>query len=203
MQKIRQADVWKLKPQAEKDSLRVLTPDEYYQFFGVIDNPDHMFFFKFLFGTGMRIEEARQVKTRHINLDRREITVIRSKTGKYGSKGQRKVRFSSMLKMEIRQRIKFMKLGPDDTLGTPTRQRLNLPIKYYGMKAGLQNVQDLKTHTCRKTHENYLVAMGVDSMIVSIHMGHSLDVAYYYYMQKAMFDDEEKTKIRGIMGDIY
>jgi integrase len=203
MQKIRQADVWRLKPNAEKDSLRVLTPDEYYQFFSVIDNPDHTFFFKFLFGTGMRIEEARQIRIRNINLDRREMTVIRSKTGKYGNKGQRKVKFSSMLKMEIHQRIKFLKLGPDDTLGIPTRQRLNLLIKYYGMKAGLGNVQDLKTHTCRKTHENYLVAIGVDSMIVSIHMGHSLDVAYYYYMQKAMFSDEEKTRIRGIMGDVF
>jgi hypothetical protein len=45
--------------------------------------------------------------------------------------------------------------------------------------------------------------MGVESMIVSIHMGHSLDVAYYYYMQKAIFSEEEKIKIRGIMGDIF
>ena len=99
MQKIRQVDVWKLKPKAEKDSLRVLTPNEYYRFFTAIDNPDHAFYFKILFGTGMRIEEARQVKIRNINLDRREIVVIRSKTGKYGSKGQRRVRFSSMLKV--------------------------------------------------------------------------------------------------------
>jgi hypothetical protein len=40
-------------------------------------------------------------------------------------------------------------------------------------------------------------------MIVSVHMGHSPDVAYYYYVQKAVYSDEEKSKIRGIMGDIY
>jgi integrase len=168
-----------------------------------MDNPDHVFVFKFLFGTGLRIEEARRLRIRNINMDRRELTVIKGKGGKYGSRKGRKVRFSSMLRMEIRQRIKLLKLGLDDTLQVPTRQRLNLLIKYYGIKAGLDNVHDLRTHTCRKTHENYLIAIGVDNMIVSVHMGHSPDVAYYYYVQKAVYSDEEKSKIRGIMGDIY
>jgi hypothetical protein len=38
---------------------------------------------------------------------------------------------------------------------------------------------------------------------VSVHMGHSPGVAYYYYVQKALFNEDEKTKIRGILGDIY
>ncbi len=203
MDKVNQADVWKSLPRAEKDNLRVLAPDEYYKFLSAIDNPDHLFTFKFLFGTGLRVEEARRLKARNINFDRREFTVIKAKGGKYGAKKQRRVRFSSMLRMEIRQRIKLLKLGPDDTLKIPTRQRLNLLIKYYGIKAGLDNVHDLRTHTCRKTHENYLIAIGVDNMVVCAHMGHAPDVAYYYYVQKAVYSDEEKAKIRGILGDIY
>jgi integrase len=109
MEKIRQHDVWRATPKAEKDNLRVLNPDEYFQFFSVMDNPDHVFVFKFLFGTGLRIEEARRLRIRNINMDRRELTVIKGKGGKYGSRKGRKVRFSSMLRMEIRQRIKLLK----------------------------------------------------------------------------------------------
>ncbi len=204
MEKITQRDIRGLCKDHQRDNLRFLYPDDYFALFSVVPNPKHQFNLKFLFGTGVRIGEAQEIRVRDINFDRRQITILKSKRTRKGktTKGQRKVNFSTQFRSEIKQWISLNKLDPDDTLGILTRQQLDPLIKFYGFKAGIREPCDLRTHTCRKTHETYLVAMGVDSMTISLHMGHTIDTALRYYVTST-FSQEDVLKAKMIMGDIF
>lgn len=197
----RQIDVIGLSKGYEKDNLRFLFPSEYFDFFAVIPNPDHAFWFKFLFQTGMRIGEARMIKVEDIDFDHRRIIVKHSEKHK-GSKTQRYVRFNSQFKAELMQRIKAQKLKPSDTFGFKSRVQLNRLIKFYGAKAGIREIRDLKCHTCRKTHETYLVAMGITDMTISLHMGHTVDTALKFYVS-GILPSDELERVKMIMGDVY
>lgn len=196
----RQKDVIGLSKGYEKDNLRFLFPSEYFDFFAVIPNPDHAFCFKFLFQTGMRIGEARVIKVEDIDFDHRQFIVKRSEKQTY--RKQRYVRFNSQFKAELMQRIKALRLKPSDKFGFKSRVQLNRLIKFYGAKAGIREIRDLKCHTCRKTHETYLVAMGVNDMTISLHMGHTVDTALKYYVS-AVLPSDELERVKMIMGDIY
>jgi integrase len=74
-------------------------------------------------------------------------------------------------------------------------------MKYYGSQAGIREIRDLKLHTARKTHETYLTAMGINDMTISLHMGHTIDVALRYYIGGTL-TQEDINKIKAILGDI-
>jgi len=181
----------------ERNNLRILRPDEYRRFFSVIPNDDHLFNLKFLFLTGMRISEAQSILVKDINLEHRIITVRRGKGNR-----AREVRFPTELKTEIIKRIKKKKLKKRDNLGILTAQRIRILMKFYGALAGIENYCDLRPHTARKTHETYLCAIGVNSMVISIHMGHTIDVAQAFYVTQT-FSETEKEEAKRILGDIF
>jgi len=153
-----------------------------------------------LIGEGaLRIGEATAVKVEDIDFNHRQITVKHSEKNR--TRKQRKVHFNSQFKARLMQYIKANKLGPEDTLGFPSKQYLNKVLKYYAAQAGIRELRDLKLHTCRKTHETYLTAMGINDMTITLHMGHTVDTALRYYIGGTL-TQEDINKIRAILGDI-
>jgi hypothetical protein len=43
--------------------------------------------------------------------------------------------------------------------------------------------------------------MGINDMTITLHMGHTVDTALRYYIESTL-TQEDKTKIKAIMGDI-
>ncbi len=181
----------------QRNKLRFFYPQDWFRFLSVISNPKHAFQFKLLLNTGLRVNEARNLKVKDINLDRKYLTVIKGKGNK-----QRQPFFSTMFKSELQQYINSNKLTSDDNFGLPSTQFLDKIIKQYAAKAGLENPKDFCCHSFRKTHENYLCAKGVNTMLLTQHMGHTVNVAVQYYVSQFM-KPEEKQLIKSIIGDLF
>jgi len=186
----------------EKNKLRFFYPNEWWQFIGVITNLLHRFLFTFLLNTGLRINEARNIKIKDINLDRK--TIIITKPKRAGKKGinQRYVFFSSMFKVELINVINQHKLQDEDKLGFPSTQFLDRRIKQYATKAGLSNPNDFSCHSFRKTLENYLCALNINILTIQGMMGHKINIAAAHYFSQFM-KPEEKNMIRSIIGDLF
>lgn len=186
-----------MKETIKRNTLRFYYPEEWFRFLGVITNIYHLFFFKFLLNTGLRIQEARRVRVKDINLERKYITILKSKTGK-----QRQVFFSTQFKSELQQYILYNKLSGEDTLNLPSVQYLDRQIKKYCRKAGLDNPEEFSCHTLRRTLENYLLIKNVNSMVITQQLGHTINVATQYYVSSFM-KPEEKSQVRSIIGDLF
>lgn len=180
---------------AKRDKLRFFYPSEWYKFYSILDG-DKKFFYEFLINTGMRYNEASKVKVRDINLNRKNIVVMKAKNDK-----QRRIFISSQLVFSINQWCAKHNLGPDDTLGFPSLQYADKYVKKIAQKAGIADYQNITTHTFRKTLENYLIALGVNTMNITMQLGHTVDVAVAFYTAQ-FFKTEEKALIRGIIGDL-
>ena len=58
-------------------------------------------------------------------------------------------------------------------------------------------------HNIRKTLEIWLMALGVDGLTITSHIGHSMQTAASHYVSPDVFSWEEKSKMREIIGDLY
>lgn len=186
-----------IEQKTKRNTLRFFYPNEWYRFNSVVINPKHAFIFLLLLNTGLRIDEARKLKIKDINLERKYLTILKGKGNK-----QRQVFFSTMFKTEIQKYINTNKLGAENTFDIPSTQFMDKVIKKYSMKAGLDNPDDFSCHSFRKTHENYLCSRQVNTMILTLHMGHTVNVATQYYVQNFL-KPEEKQLIKSILGDLY
>jgi len=181
----------------KRNTLRFFYPTEWYQFIAAATNRELIFWLKLLLHTGLRIAEARALKITNINLERKYLTVLKGKGNK-----QRQVFFSTPFKIELKDYIKTKKLQPEDTFGIPTTQYMDRVIKKVATKSGLTNPNEFSCHTFRKTHENYLCVKGVNTMAVTMQMGHTVNVATAYYVQNFL-KQEEKQLIKSILGDLF
>jgi len=181
----------------KRNKLRYLYPNEWTLYSNAILNTKHFFWCEFLLKTGMRINEARTTTIKDINFDRKFIIVRKGKGNK-----QREVSLSTEFCMRLKRYAIDNKLRPEDTFGFPSTQYMDKMIKKYASKGGLNNPEDFCCHTFRKTHENYLCALGVNSMLLTLHMGHTIHVATQYYISQFLKPDE-KQLIRSIMGDLF
>lgn len=179
----------------KRNTLRFFYPEEWYKFSNCITNLNHKFFFTFLLHTGLRIQEARSIKAKDINLERKYITLLNGKGDK-----KRAVFFSDKLKEILPYHISNKK--PEDTLGFPSVQFLDRIIKVYAKQSGLSNQEDFTCHTLRKTNENWLCIKGVNSSVLSKHMGHSVGIAEQYYISQFLKPEEKeeiKREFRGLL----
>lgn len=185
------------KAASGRDKLRFFYPSEFYKFLSMIDDSKLRFCCEFLINTGMRYDEASHVKVSNIDLERRNITVIKGKKGR-----QRKVFISSQFCFKLKQHILQNKLGEEDYLGFITLQGFDKIIKRIAGKAEIKDFANITSHTFRKTLENYLIALDVNTMTISMQLGHTVDVAIAYYAAQ-FFKTEERPLIRGILGDLF
>ena len=184
---------------------RFFFPDEWMKF---IDNSKsrQKFTFNSLINTGSRINEVRNVKVSDIDLDRKRIvlrvTKIKAKK-KEKSPRPRIIPISKQFSKYLRKHIRDNKLGNDDYLGI-----LSTPAANIGMKKALQNSkikdwQMFSIHNIRKTFEVWLMALNVDGLTITAHVGHSMQTAAGHYVSPDVFSWEEKSKMREIIGDLY
>jgi integrase len=176
---------------------RFFYPDEWMKFFDKL-KPGQKYTFMFLINTGSRINEARHVIPSDVDTERKRIilrvTKVKAKK-KEKSPRPRIIPMSSQFSKYIKNKIEKNKI-----LSTPAA---NIAMKKSLEKAGIKDWKMFSIHNIRKTLETWLMALGVDGLKITAHIGHSMSVAAGSYISADVFSWEEKNKIRMIIGDLY
>lgn len=199
----------KLTKKTNKD--RFFFPDEWMKFEDKLKlNAKHSC--KCLLNTGARIMEMTkcQVKDFIYNPQGRSRLILRHTKSK-ARKGEFKITggrtrdlpISKQFSKYLHRIIKEYDLQPDDTFQILTKASMNITMKRVAKKVGMDNCEDFSPHTLRKTLEVWLLALGIDSLRILAHFGHSMSTAASSYVSPDIFSWEDKKKIREIIGDLY
>jgi integrase len=180
---------------------RFFFPMEWLNMINRIIDDDHKFWLELLLHTGMRIKEARGVKVRDIDFNRSNIFITKPKGGR-GK--ERTVMISNYFRNRLQNYISKNKLVSDDTLGLPTTQYMDEMIKKYAKESGIKDFNEFSAHNIRKTIETYLITTGKDSTLVSLWIGHKIDIAMAHYISSVMFTitNNERVVINSIIDNL-
>lgn len=187
------------------DKNRFLFPEEYGKFEDALKDKQK-FSVRFLINTGARINEAINVKVNDIDFDRKRITlrITKSKVKKGETKGfgrPRIIPISTQFAKYLKHELKDKPL--DSYIGILTNAALNIAYKKAAKISKIKNPGDISSHTFRKTLEVWLMALGVDGLSLTAHLGHDMKTAAIHYVSPDIFSWEEKKQMREIIGDLY
>jgi len=158
--------------------------------------------FNFLINTGARINEVKGIRVGDVDFERNSIILRNTKSrNRDGTKKIRVISVSSQFIKFLRSIIKDYGLKPENVFPI-----LSTPASNIGMQKALKDIKDkdnFSVHSVRKTTEVWLLSLGIDSLKVSKHMGHTIQVAQKYYVSPDTFNWEDKKQMRDIIGDLY
>ncbi len=164
-------------------------------------------YFKIAIGTGGRINEIRGVQVQHIKLDESPPTItfydVKVKAKKKETRPTpREIKISNELAQWLRRWIRKFQLKKEDTFNIPSTPAINKVIKTKLKKLGVENYKDFSSHNVRKTHGNWLLALGEDGMKVAGRLGHDANTLLKHYVSPDIFSEEDKILMKHIMGDL-
>lgn len=189
----------------KSDNNRFLFPEEYMKFEDQLKTKQK-FAVKFLVNTGARINEARHVKVEDVDIPRKRlilrVTKVKAKKGEKRSR-PRIIPISTQFARFLNKYIKDKRLHADDYLDVLSNNALNKAYKIAGEKARIKDYHNISSHTFRKTLEVWLMALGVDALPLTAHIGHDIRTAAQHYVSPDIFSWDDKKKIREVIGDLY
>ena len=182
---------------------RFFYPYEWFKFFDKLKKSQR-FTFEVLINTGARINEARHIKVGDIDYERNTIilrvTKVKAKKGEKNPR-PRTIKVSGKFAKYLKKHLQGK--DNDDYIGVLSTPGANLAMKKALKDAGIKDYYMFSIHNIRKTLECWLMALGIDGLKIVAHFGHSMDVAAKNYLAADIFNWEDKTKIREIIGGIY
>jgi integrase len=160
--------------------------------------------FDCLISTGARINELRHLQKQDIDFENKRLILRVTKvkaTKKEKNPRPRTIPFST----QFGRRLKGYFNGKDGNayLGILSTPAGNIAMKKALQLANITDWQMFSIHNIRKTFEIWLMAIGIDGLKLTAHLGHSLNVAASSYISADVFSSEEKMQIRDILGDLY
>lgn len=162
--------------------------------------------FTILINTGARYNEAKHIKVEDIDFERKslilKVTKVRHRLGE-ARPTPRIIPISSQFAKKLDKWRRDLKLSPDSTFPFIEPAWFNTKIKMLAKDIGRNDWQDFSVHNLRKTFETWLIAMGVDTIKVVKHLGHSMDVATKHYISADIFTPQDKKMMRELLGDLY
>jgi integrase len=184
---------------------RFFFPDEYMKFEEDL-KPRQKHSVKILINTGARHMEVYNLKVDDCDLinNRLILRVTKSKAKKGEKKGrQRIIPISSQFSKYLKKYIRDNNLKSNDYLGVISNPALNIAYKKAGKKSGIKDYWNIASHTFRKTHGNWLKAIGIDGAEICTRLGHDYNTFLSAYSSPDIFSWDDKNKIREILGDLY
>ena len=159
--------------------------------------------------TGARIKEVQHIKVRDIDFNRDNIVLrvtkrVINKPGvqKTGARKIRVLSISKKFKRFLNKVVKEYELDDDDYLPILKTSPANVALKKHLQRIGIKDWMMFSIHNVRKTAENWMHTMEIDSFKVTKHFGHSREVAYKHYLQSSVFTLDEKRWIRHFYDDL-
>lgn len=182
---------------------RFFFPDEWIKFMGKAKDKQRKTF-DCLLNTGARINEIRNVEVGDIDLQNFRIilrvTKVKAKKGEKNPR-PRTIPISKQFARRLKSYIK--KKSNEDKIGILSTPASNIAMKKALQKAGIKDWQMFSIHNIRKTIETWLIALDVNEVKISRHMGHDISTAIQHYVSPDIFSWEEKAKMRDIIGNLY
>ena len=191
----------------KEDKYRFFFPNEYMKFEDKLKKKQKHSV-KVLINTGARINEARNVRVNDIDFDNKRIvlrvTKAKAKAGEEKGRGRmRTIPISTQFSKYLKKYCNENKLNNEDYINVQSTPAMNIGMKKAAALAGLKNPRDFSPHNLRKTLECWLMALGVDGLILVAHFGHDFKTAAQHYVSPDIFSYEEKQRMRMIIGDLY
>lgn len=181
-----------------------LYPNEWITFYKTLKEKQ-LPYFKIAINTGARINEIRNLKVEHINFDRQSltfyITKIRAKL-KERRPEPRTIKISTEFSNWLKRWIRKFKLGKEDSFNIPSTPAISKTIKNHLRKMGIENYKDFSSHNIRKTHGNWLKALGIDGIEIASRLGHDVNTMLRHYVSPDLFSEKDKELIKEILGDL-
>jgi len=182
---------------------RFFFPKEWMKFFDNLKE-NQKITFDCLLNTGGRINEIRNVKIGDIDFINKRITLRVTKVkAKKGEKNPRPrtIPISSQFTKRLKKYTENK--NNEDVIGILSTPAGNIAMKKTLKEIGIKDWFMFSIHNIRKTLENWLIALDIDAVRISRHMGHDISTAIQHYVSPDIFSFEEKSQMRLIIGDIY
>lgn len=174
----------------------------------------HKFMFDLLINTGARIKEAAHIKRGDCDLMNKRIilrvTKVKARKGEKNPR-PRTIPISTQFNKKLSQHIHQNNLKNEDYLLDFTENsrsinpagQPNKILKSALQRAGIKDYYMFSIHNIRKTLETWLMALNVDGLKITAHIGHSMSTAAAHYISPDVFSFHEKDQMRLIIGDLY
>ena len=188
---------------------RFLFPKEYSQIEDKL-KPKQKHSIRFLLNTGARITELQKAQVQDFiyNEQGRSRIILRNtktkaRKGEFQVGKVRDVPLSKQFAKYLKNYVQKNQLKPEDNFNILTNSAINNALKGVAQELNLVHPEDLSCHTMRKTLEVWLMALGVDSMPITAHLGHDIRTAMSNYVSPDIFSWDDRKLIRQIIGDLY
>jgi integrase len=184
---------------------RFFYPNEWMRFFDNLKDSQKLTF-DVLVNTGARINEALHIKVEDLDFQRNSIilrvTKVKAVKGEKNPR-PRTIGISNQFARRLRIYIKANKLSNDDYLGVLSNDAANRAMKNALVKAGIKDYYMFSVHNVRKTHGNWLKALGIDGAEICLRLGHDYNTFLKNYGSPDIFNYKDLQDIRLILGDLY
>lgn len=182
---------------------RFFYPNEWMKFFDDLTKNSQKLTFDFLINTGARINEARNVKAGDIDFENKRlilrITKVRAKK-KEKNPRPRTISFSTEFGKRLKKYIKDKK--NDEFIGVLSTPAANIAMRNHLKKIKIEDFYMFSLHNIRKTHGNWLKALGIDGAEICTRLGHDYNTFLKSYSSPDIFSFEERSKMRLVLGDL-
>jgi integrase len=162
--------------------------------------------FEFLINTGARINEAINVKAGDIDIPNKRL-ILRVTKIKAAKKEKtprpRQISISTQFARKLNKYIKDANLQDGDYLGLITASSAHQALKNGLVRAGIKDWFMFSLHNIRKTHGNWLKALGIDGAEICTRLGHDYNTFIKAYGSADVFTLRDKQDMRLIIGDLY
>ena len=190
----------RLKLEAKK-RMDIITSVELNQIIEQVKSPDMKLMFKLLFWTGLRLGEARALKTDDIDFNNKTISVTKNYIHLKGkdiittpkTKGSiRTIKIDDILIEDIKEYLDKARYILDDNFIF----RYNKPYYLKIFKDITLKVlaKSLRIHDLRHSHASFLINNGVDILLISKRLGHS-NTAMTLNVYSHLYPDKESEAI--------
>lgn len=156
--------------------LRYLKPDEEIRLKGALNDTDHVSAVDLALNTGMRLSEQFSLRWSQIDMDRKMLTLPKTKNGHV-----RHIPLNAVSLMALQRIGQGQHRDTDLLFSSPVFWSLKRDSGWFKESLRIAKIEDLTWHTLRHTFASRLVMAGVDLRTVAELLGHrSLQMVYRY-----------------------
>lgn len=184
---------------------RFFYPNEWMNFFDALKKSQQMTF-DMAINTGGRINELDHIKGGDFDSERNNIilrvTKVKAKKGEKNPR-PRTINISTQFSKRLKKYIAENNIGNEDYLGLLSPSSAHTAMKKTLQKIEIKDWYMFSLHNIRKTHGNWLKALGVDGAEICTRLGHDYNTFLKAYSSPDIFNFKDKQDMRLILGDLY
>jgi integrase len=179
-----------------------LKPKIWQNFFNSLDF-NQQSYFMMVINTGGRINEICHVCWKDINVEEKTLTfrITKVKARLHQKRPEpRTIAISDNLINWLKDFKEKNNLSDRDYFVIYTQSCLFKLMKKKLKEINIENWKDFSSHNLRKTHGNWLKAIGVDGTEIASRLGHDANTMLKHYVSANIFTDEDIVGIYQILG---